>query len=384
MTANERMNAHLSELMHDLAGSAIEPLDDVLRQTARTRQRPAWTFPERWLPMTEITAQAVPEYRRPVVLLIAFLLLLAAFAVVASGIWRQQPTPLPASVDINAAAAQRFEISGAAYPAVGLDRLWITVRGAGIAEVDPTTGDILKVTQIEGGSCGSLEVAFGRVWTPTCQVGGVTAVNLDGDQTAVRFGVPIVDEEITLAVGHDALWVVAGGIGDQLVKVDPQSMQVAAVFPVDQGSAGAEVAFESVWLTGKTTGEVTRLDPGTGAVRATIAVGALPRLLAAGEDAIWVVNQGDGTVSRIDPSSNKVVATIEVGPLLSAGGIEVAGGSVWVRGADVIARIDPGENRVVALYGPAPAGGGIGSDGASLWVTSPDTNMVWRLPEPAD
>ena len=33
--------------------------DDIVRQTARTRQRPAWTFPERWLPVSVITSRAL-------------------------------------------------------------------------------------------------------------------------------------------------------------------------------------------------------------------------------------------------------------------------------------------------------------------------------------
>ena len=47
-----------------------------------------------------------------------------------------------------------------------------------------------------------------------------------------------------------------------------------------------------------------------------------------GAGAVWVANSGDGTVSRIDPSTNSVVATIRVGnsPL----GIAVGAGYVWV------------------------------------------------------
>jgi virginiamycin B lyase len=380
MTANDRIDARLSGLMHDLAGSADEPLNEVLRQTARMRQRPAWTFPERWLPMTEIAAQSIPQFRRPLLLVAALLLLVAAFAVVASGVWRQRELPLPAQVDIEAAAAQRFELSGAAYPAVGLDRLWVTAGGAGIAELDPTTGELLATTQIDGGSCGSIAVAFGRVWTPTCQIGGVAALDPDGTQTAVRFGIPVVDEEATVGVGDDALWVVAGGLADQLVKVDPASLQIADTFLVAPGSTHPEAGFASVWLASKNAGTVVRMDPNTGAVKATIRVGALPRFLAIGEGSVWVVNQADGTVTRINPRFNRVTTTIEVGPLDGAGGIEIAGGYVWVRGVDDVAQIDPDQNRVVAFYGPAPGRGGIGSDGVSLWITSPDANLVWRLP----
>jgi YVTN family beta-propeller protein len=41
-----------------------------------------------------------------------------------------------------------------------------------------------------------------------------------------------------------------------------------------------------------------------------------------------VANEGDGTVSRVDPETDKVIATIHVGNAPS--GIAAAGGRVWV------------------------------------------------------
>jgi YVTN family beta-propeller protein len=72
---------------------------------------------------------------------------------------------------------------------------------------------------------------------------------------------------------------------------------------------------------------VTRIDPSTNSTVA-IDVGRTPRGIAYGEGAVWVANSGDGTVSRIDPNTNQVVATVRVGnrPL----GIAVGAGAVWV------------------------------------------------------
>ena len=61
--------------------------DDILRQVARTRQRPAWTFLERWLPMAVITRPApAPPLRMAWLLLIALLVvaLAASIAIVGS------------------------------------------------------------------------------------------------------------------------------------------------------------------------------------------------------------------------------------------------------------------------------------------------------------
>ena len=52
MTTDRRFESDLSDLLAELAPRRTPDYrDDVVRQTARTRQRPAWTFPERWLPV---------------------------------------------------------------------------------------------------------------------------------------------------------------------------------------------------------------------------------------------------------------------------------------------------------------------------------------------
>ena len=53
MTAFDRFETRLPELMTELADPGYpDYVTDMLRQTARTRQRPAWSAPERWLPVS--------------------------------------------------------------------------------------------------------------------------------------------------------------------------------------------------------------------------------------------------------------------------------------------------------------------------------------------
>ncbi len=52
MTRQQRLERDLPHILADLAaGPYPDYIDDVLASTAQRRQRPAWTFPERWLPM---------------------------------------------------------------------------------------------------------------------------------------------------------------------------------------------------------------------------------------------------------------------------------------------------------------------------------------------
>jgi peptide/nickel transport system substrate-binding protein len=78
-----------------------------------------------------------------------------------------------------------------------------------------------------------------------------------------------------------------------------------------------------------------------------VSVGNGPTGITFGHGSVWVANSLDGTVSRIDPETRAVTATIPVGE--SPDGIAVGPGVVWVSGefSKAVVRIDPGENRVV-------------------------------------
>ena len=81
MTTNDDFDGRLASWLTTIAPSA-EPgglADRVLEQTARTRRRPAWRIPERWIPMATITTQATSVARPPwrTVALLAVMSLLA-------------------------------------------------------------------------------------------------------------------------------------------------------------------------------------------------------------------------------------------------------------------------------------------------------------------
>ena len=106
MTAFDRLDvldARVSGALDEIAApSRPDYLDDIFQVTARTRQRPRWTFLERWLPMgTAISARA--GFRRvnmrPIVLFVVIALLaIAAFAVVSVGSRNRAAPPFgPAS-----------------------------------------------------------------------------------------------------------------------------------------------------------------------------------------------------------------------------------------------------------------------------------------------
>ncbi len=94
MTTNDVFGRNLSTWLHEDAEHHVpDHLADVLQRTAATRQRPAWSSLERWLPMdTTLRPRplALPSVGR--LLLVAALLIVAALAVIAVGSW---PSRLP-------------------------------------------------------------------------------------------------------------------------------------------------------------------------------------------------------------------------------------------------------------------------------------------------
>jgi YVTN family beta-propeller protein len=104
--------------------------------------------------------------------------------------------------------------------------------------------------------------------------------------------------------------------------------------------------------------------------------------MAVGPDAVWVLNQDDGTVSRIDPRTNGVVATVRVSDGRVPGGDITAGpDSVWVRTEKELAtEVDPARNAVVRVLGPAAGSGGIALTDGAVWITAHDVHLVHRVP----
>jgi Tol biopolymer transport system component len=176
-----------------------EYTDDILRQTARSRQRPRWTFPERWFPMSVITFGRVtlrPVPWRTVGLLVALALLLAVAAAVYVGS-NQHRVPAPFGVAANGLVAYS--------------------KDGDIYTVDPTTGArqaIVTGATVDGGPAYSRDgtrLAFSR----TMGTGSVIVLaDADGGNQVVIPMTPLAEVSQS-AWSPDGRWVaVAASDGD--------------------------------------------------------------------------------------------------------------------------------------------------------------------------
>lgn len=184
-----------------------------------------------------------------------------------------------------------------------------------------------------------------------------------------------------LALDGDRLWVFdqsdgAGGFtaatGTTLTPVR-QSARA--------GFAGA--GFGAVWIPDFTGGtdKVIRVDTGTRATR-EFSVGHQPIMAIAGGDSVWVSNSVDSTVSRLDPLTGATRATIPV-PGGQTGGLAFAGGLVWVAsyGGSLVAAIEPATNAVTGTVEVEGRAENIAVDAdGTLWVSQTSGTLTQLRP----
>lgn len=105
-----------------------------------------------------------------------------------------------------------------------------------------------------------------------------------------------------------------GVSGDKVFVLDASSGTISAhtaegpewsVVPVPGGRLVALVVVNgSPWVLLQSPGTLFRLDPDTGDVQTTIAVGDNPGLLTAAAGALYVTDRLNGTLTRVDPATS--------------------------------------------------------------------------------
>ena len=185
--------------------------------------------------------------------------------------------------------------------------------------------------------------------------------------------------------------------------------KVVATIPAPHWG-GITVGGGAIWVANTFPHTVTRIDPESNAVVATIPVSGEadpfhgPTRMGFGNGTLWVL---DGTfdcscLHRIDPMTNREVATIRlstspdqerVAPL----GIAVQPDAIWIAlrlGTEdavdgAVVRVDPLTNTVAAVIsaGTSPEFGGptrIAAGGGAVWATVPSMKSVLRIDPKTD
>jgi YVTN family beta-propeller protein len=225
-------------------------------------------------------------------------------------------------------------------------------QSAGAAFIDARYNDVKLTVSLNRlfDSSGSFALLHGAAWT----AGAGFATRLDPSGKIVKsirvspIGAAGFEAESGIAFGEGALWAIGSA---DIVRIDPSTGEIAARIPIAQNATGGApnptaiaVGEGAVWVASRRVefsslvgapngapvlrGIVSRIDPKTNAVVATIPVGADPFGISAGEGSVWVANRRGFTISRIDPDTNRVIASIPVGNRPQ--GVVAGGGTIWV------------------------------------------------------
>jgi YVTN family beta-propeller protein len=213
--------------------------------------------------------------------------------------------------------------------AAGAGGVWVADgRSNEIVRVSPDANRVVDRFDTEhcGGYEATIAVGEGSVWF----VCGVRLARIDpvaSHALSLRYLGGLVPRGI--AVGLGAVWISNGD--NTVARISPRTNQVTDTATVAADPWGLATGYGSVWVSGFEADKISRLtalEPGSAIGSESIAVGDGPVDVATGAGGVWVANNRDGTVSRIDPRTNEVVATIRLGN--SPRAIAVGGGAVWV------------------------------------------------------
>jgi YVTN family beta-propeller protein len=255
-----------------------------------------------------------------------------------------------------------------------------------ISRIDPLSNAVLSVSALDIPATSAPEgiaSGFGSIWVTVVAYDDQAMPTLPGSvvrvnpATGTAIGTPIAVGRwpLSIAVSPEGIWV-ANTADGTVSRIDPLTNSVTATIPVGNSPVAIVGGFGSVWVSNDSDGKVARIDPATNQVSATIQTQAAAFGLTVGAGSVWVTycgcNGSEGIVSRIDPLTNSVVAAVPVG--LNPGFVSYGGAYVWVAvdGDTSLVQIDPSTNSVRKRIPVGAKSFGIAASSHAVWVVHPD------------
>lgn len=282
----------------------------------------------------------------------------------------------------SAAATQAIDVGAfARYCASDGQYLWVPA-GSSVHKIEASTGTIVG-TWTGATNARRVVVAAGKVFvTGRTLPGSLYVIDPTQPPGPVALAATVGNDAVGLAFDGARLWTTNAGGSVSIVTV-----QTGTPFPVTTVTVGLSaptgIVYDgrNVWVTENGQDQLLKLDA-NGAVVQTIATGDGPGFPVYDGANLWVPNEFDGNVTVVNPATGAIVATI---PANVPGGPTAAafdGERILLTDQDasvsVFRAADLSHVATVSL-GAGSQPYGACSDGINFWVTLAAKNQVVRF-----
>ena len=257
-----------------------------------------------------------------------------------------------------------------------------------VTRIDPATSRVSAVIDV-GVSPAAVAAAGSSVWTYNQPDRSVSEI--DARTNTLRLTTTPVSPRAqdvsefagpVLAARTGEAWVIGRGPSRRSLLTRIRSGGARREFPLDRSPRAVAVGFDAVWVVarGRLDNQVLRIDPETGAVtaRTRFPVGAPIDSIMTAFGAVWVVSSTKGTLYRIDPRTAVITGKVALGaratrPLAIAGtvwvGLAYHGGvTAWIEPGSLFETTDP--------CCTPDAGGGAWGFGSLWWYDWPSGSVT--------
>ncbi len=206
---------------------------------------------------------------------------------------------------------------------------------------------------------------------------GLVAVNTASDQ--VVHATRLAGAPGAVSGGSGSVWVADPG-GGNVSRVDPGSGAEVDRILVGGGPGSIASGAGAIWVASTVGATVTRIDPATEAVTQTIRLpGTNPGAIAYGAGALWVADSGARELFEIDPATGSLRRTLPLD--LQPSALAMVDGALWVAGYDngTIEKVDPASGRVTGRVHVGNGPVALAAQAGSLWVANSLDATVSRV-----
>jgi streptogramin lyase len=158
-----------------------------------------------------------------------------------------------------------------------------------------------------------------------------------------------------LEPGLGAMWAMTNDEStySTIYRIDPRTNVVTERIPLGYPAAFLTLGYGSLWVSDYYGSHLIRYSA-TGSLQATIPVGLQPQFVHIAFGSVWTSNHHGHSLSRIDPNSNGVIATVQVGARVFRNGPQEMVSSsryLYVGSSNLtyLQRVDPTDNHVTNL-----------------------------------